>query len=217
MFEKLWIKFTNLFHINCIFEAIEADLDSIKAVLENHVSHSLDLYQILDNYDDVYQKYLKTHNILSALEENTSDMQWVKDFHGRYLYANKSIKTQLLNCDKPLGLTDIEIAEGRRLHHGADNHTAGETCFGSDLEVIMAEEPMKFIEEFVINGKRIVLEVNKAPIFDDEGNVFGTVGTGRVITSSYDLFRELAMCAGCNTCNPELVDKVNKDLEIYNA
>jgi len=129
------------------------------------------------------------HNagLLDLLTQHLPDMLWVKDVEGKYLYVNQAICDGLLmakNTQEPIGKDDVFFALREREAHKdrPDWHTFGELCFNSDQEVIDSKKPMKFEEYGNVKGEMLYLEVYKAPFFDADGKVIGTVGTGRDIT-----------------------------------
>jgi len=132
---------------------------------------------------------LKKNNssLLNLLTQHLPDMLWVKDLEGKYIYANKSICNDLLmakNTQEPIGKGDVFFALREREAHKEipDWHTFGELCFNSDQLVIDSNKPMKFEEYGNVKGKLMYLEVYKAPFYDNDGNIIGTVGAGRDIT-----------------------------------
>ncbi len=132
---------------------------------------------------------LQQHNsgLLNLLTEHLPDMLWVKDLDGKYLYTNKAICDGLLmakDTEEPIGKGDVFFAlRERETHSDKPNwHTFGELCFNSDQVVIDTDKAMRFEEYGNIKGKLLYLEVYKAPFYDSEGKVLGTVGTGRDIT-----------------------------------
>jgi diguanylate cyclase (GGDEF)-like protein len=132
---------------------------------------------------------LKEHNseLLKLLTEHLPDMLWVKDVNGKYLYANKAICEGLLmakDTQEPIGKDDVFFAlREREAHKDKPNwHTFGELCFNSDQVVIDNNKAMKFEEYGNVKGKLLYLEVYKAPFYDKDGNIIGTVGAGRDIT-----------------------------------
>ncbi|MEA1920704.1 MAG: EAL domain-containing protein, partial [Campylobacterota bacterium] len=132
---------------------------------------------------------LKEHNseLLNLLTLHLPDMLWVKDLNGVYLYANKAICDGLLmakDTQEPIGKGDVFFALREREAHKdkPEWHTFGELCFNSDQVVIDNNEAMKFEEYGNVKGKLLYLEVYKAPFYDKEGNIIGTVGAGRDIT-----------------------------------
>jgi len=125
--------------------------------------------------------------LLNLLTQNLPDMLWIKDLDGIYIYANKAICDGLLmakDIKEPIGKGDVFFALREREAHKdkPDWHTFGELCFNSDQEVIDNNKPMKFEEYGNVKGKLLYLEVNKAPYYDKDGNIIGTVGSGRDIT-----------------------------------
>ncbi len=146
---------------------------------------------------------LKEHNsqLLKLLTYNLPDMLWVKDMDGTYLYANQAICDGLLmaeNTDEPIGKNDVFFALRERQKH-KDNpqwHTFGELCFDSDQVVIDNNKAMKFEEYGNVKGELLYLEVYKAPFYDKNGTIIGTVGAGRDITElkkiQFDLKESLA-------------------------
>ncbi len=132
---------------------------------------------------------LKEHNseLLNLLTQHLPDMLWVKDIDGLYMYANKAICDGLLmakDTEEPIGKGDLFFAlRERELHSdNPDWHTFGELCFNSDLDVIEKNRAMKFEEYGNVKGKLMYLEVYKAPFYDKDGKIIGTVGAGRDIT-----------------------------------
>ncbi|MEA2100231.1 MAG: PAS domain-containing sensor histidine kinase [Campylobacterota bacterium] len=132
---------------------------------------------------------LKEHNseLLKLLTQNLPDMLWVKDLDGIYMYVNQAICDGLLmakDTDEPIGKNDMYFAQReRKTHSDKPNwHTFGELCFDSDKTVVDNDKAMKFEEHGNIKGELLYLEVYKAPFYDKNGKIIGTVGAGRDIT-----------------------------------
>lgn len=132
---------------------------------------------------------LKEHNseLLKLLTQNLPDMLWVKELNGNYVYTNQAICDGLLmakDTNEPIGKNDVFFAKRERDAHSdnPDWHTFGELCFNSDLIVIENNRAMKFEEYGNVKGELLYLEVYKAPFYDKEGKIIGTVGAGRDIT-----------------------------------
>lgn len=126
-------------------------------------------------------------NFLELISKHLPDMLWAKDLEGRYLFANYAICKNLLMAEtkEVLGKTDVYFALRERGKH-PDNpewHTFGELCHNSDEIVLEYMEPMEFEEYGNIRGELTYLEVHKAPLFDVDGKLLGTIGTGRDITA----------------------------------
>jgi diguanylate cyclase (GGDEF)-like protein/PAS domain S-box-containing protein len=130
---------------------------------------------------------LQAGNFLKLISKHLPDMLWAKDLEGNYLYANESICKNLLmaKTNEVIGKNDVYFATRERSKHSSKKnwHTFGELCFNSDYVVLEHMKPMKFEEYGNIKGELVYLEVHKAPLYDSNGILIGTIGSGRDITS----------------------------------
>ncbi len=156
---------------------------------------------------------LKQHNseLLKLLTERLPDMLWVKDVNGNYIYANQAICDALLmakDTKEPIGKNDVFFAKRERDAHKEDKewHTFGELCFNSDQIVIDNNKPMKFEEFGNVKGKLTYLEVYKAPFYDEDGNILGTVGAGRDITQMKKIQTDLEKSLKTMAKQKELIE-----------
>lgn len=141
---------------------------------------------------------LQEHNseLLELLTKHLPDMLWVKDINGKYLYANQTICEELLianDTNEPIGKDDLFFANRQRERNKdkPDWHTFGELCFNSDQKVIESNKALRFEEFGNVRGRLLYLEVFKAPFYDSEGKIIGTVGSGRDITKVKRIQQEL--------------------------
>ena len=144
---------------------------------------------------------LQADNFLKLISKHLPDMLWAKDLEGSYLFANESICNNLLMAtpDEVIGKKDVYFATRERAKYPENKewHTFGELCFNSDYVVLEHMKPMIFEEYGNIKGKLVYLEVHKAPLHDRDGNLIGTIGSGRDITSQI------------------MLEKTNKKLAFY--
>lgn len=120
--------------------------------------------------------------LLESMTENMDDMLWAKDLQGRYLFANPVIRRVLLCSDDEdvIGKTDVYFANRQRAM--GQKHTFGELCFDTDKIVIEKRISGRFEEAGFVRGQYLILDVQKSPLYGRNGNLIGTVGTGRDIT-----------------------------------
>lgn len=126
---------------------------------------------------------LEIYNLLKLMTDTVPDLIWVKDLNDCYLFTNKAICEKLLmseSTDEPLGKNDLFFAERER--HRGYVHTFGEICVDSDEIVKTTRQSGRFIEEGLVRGRLLVLDVYKTPLFDESGILIGTVGAGRDVT-----------------------------------
>lgn len=130
---------------------------------------------------------LQSKNFLNLISKHLPDMLWAKNLQGNYLYANESICNNLLMAtpDEVIGKCDVFFATRERNKYPKNKnwHTFGELCFNSDHIVLENMKPMIFEEYGNIKGKLVYLEVHKAPLHDSNGELIGTIGSGRDITA----------------------------------
>ena len=120
--------------------------------------------------------------IINAMIEKLPDMLWFKDVDGKYVYANKAIRENLLLDENPEGKTDLELSYAAKQEYGDREHTFGEVCGDSDKDVLENEyESKRYVESGKVKGKMLHLEVNKS-IVKVDGEIIGVVGSGRDIT-----------------------------------
>jgi PAS domain-containing protein len=120
--------------------------------------------------------------IISAMIEKLPDMLWFKDVDGKYVYANKAIRENLLLDENPEGKTDLELSYAAKQEYGDREHTFGEICGDSDKDVLEnGYTGKKYVESGKVKGKMLHMEVNKS-IVKVDGEIIGVVGSGRDIT-----------------------------------
>ena len=124
--------------------------------------------------------------------DNAPDMIWAKNMDNRYLFANRAICEQLLMCSTPeaaIGKNDTYFAECERAN--GQRHTFGEICLNSDEIVKKEKKAMRFIEDGLVRGKYLILDVHKAPLLNESGKMIGTVGCARDITREREIQKDL--------------------------
>ncbi len=133
------------------------------------------------------KRYQSLFTMLRLMADTMPDMLWAKDVQGRYLFANRTMCEKLLNAgdtDEPIGKTDLFFAERERRAHpeNPEWHMFGEICVNSDAIVLENKRPQRFDEFGNVKGEFLFLDVHKAPLYDTDGNLIGTVGSGRIVT-----------------------------------
>ena len=137
-------------------------------------------------------RYRNLYMMMQLMANTVPDMLWAKDLEDRYLFANRAIRERLLMCrpgESPIGKTDLFFAERERCE--GHEHTFGEICVNSDQVVKRNRRAGRFLEDGLVRGVYLALEVHKAPLFDDDGNLIGTVGAGRDVTAEMATTRAL--------------------------
>ena len=143
------------------------------------------------------RKCLATAVLLQTVCDNVPDLIWAKDLEHRYIFTNKANNDTLLfakTADEPIGKTDDYFGQ-RILDNSTDKSNVycfNKLCSQSDAAVLAGEQPMRFQECGYIYGKLICLDVYKAPLYNVDGELIGTVGSARVVTREKQLELETA-------------------------
>jgi PAS domain S-box-containing protein len=140
-------------------------------------------------------KYESLYSMMRMMCDNVPDLIWAKDLERRYIFANKAICEKLLyanTTEEPLGRNDMFFADRERRSNPGDPHwhTFGEICSDSDSVVMTSKKPDRFQEFGNVRGKFLCLDVYKAPFWNDQGEMIGTVGCARIITEEKRLEEE---------------------------
>jgi PAS domain S-box-containing protein len=138
------------------------------------------------------EEYFHLYNLNRMVTNNVPDLIWAKDLEGRYIFANQALCAKLLMCDAPqetFGKTDTYFAERER--QNGHTHTFGEICENSDAITLQRRTAGRFLEDGLVRGTYLALDVYKAPFVDEAGDIVGTVGCGRDVTKEKAIEKEL--------------------------
>ena len=201
----LWSKY-NPFDIEATIAKIAHSVDSMTQKVDHlHLTIARDIAEL--EYENA-QKEL----ILQQIIDSLPDMVWFKDVDGKYVYANKAIKEQLLLHDDPIGWNDIDLAMRAKGIYGQENHTFGEKCADSDAITIEKEEPSRFLESGKVKGEMKFLEVFKNVVRNQDGHIIGVCGSGRDLTEYISVVKDVEQhCA--KRCGESAIVSVFKKYE----
>jgi PAS domain S-box-containing protein len=162
------------------------------ALLDNNKEDDSDLGM----QDSLKREIFKKTALLSVLLHSVPDLVFFKDTNGAFLSCNEIFSRYV---GKPvseiIGKTSHDIFERSRADFFRSN----------DLKVMDSGQSYKSVEWIDrADGKRILLETFKAPIFTEDNKLIGVVGVGRDITER--------KCAEI-----ELQDKKNELFQIVNG
>ena len=141
------------------------------------------------------ERYQSLYRMIRLMCDNVPDLIWAKDMDKRYIFTNRTMREKLLNArdtEEPIGKNDLFFAQRERAEHPdcADWHTFGEICRDSDTIVMSSRRPDRFDEFGNVKKEFLYLDVHKAPFFDEQGEMIGTVGCGRDVTREKQLEEE---------------------------
>lgn len=146
--------------------------------------------------EDSREKYKKASELFRLLADTTPDMIWAKDMEGNFTFVNKAICENLINAkdtEEPIGKHVMFFVNRERAAHPDNKEwfTFGEECVDSDAITIKNRKTSRFIEYGNVFGKNLILDVYKAPLWNDKSEMIGTVGSARDITKQQEAEEKL--------------------------
>ncbi len=146
---------------------------------------------------DAEEKLKKSESYQRAIIDSFPFFVWLKDTNGDYLATNKAVAkaTGFKNPSEIIGKNDFDLFPEDMAK-----------AFRADDKEVMQSLQKKELEELIEgNGERKWHETYKAPILDDEGNLFGTVGFAKDITKDKESEEELKLMHHALDCVKEAV------------
>ncbi len=142
------------------------------------------------------KKFRELSTLLRLMADNMPDMLWSKNLKKEFVFTNKAVCNKLLGAidtNEPIGKNDMFFATRHRNSHPDDPqwHTFGEICIDSDSITLEEMRPMQFDEFGNVYGKFLFLDVHKAPLFDEQGQLIGIVGSARDVTAAKEAENQL--------------------------
>lgn len=183
---KSFLQYINIFDIPRLAREISCDVKHIREKYDETIT-SIEKYK--EDLRIEKESRQKERNLFLSVLDHLDDMIWAKDIQGKYIVANKAFREKFcygISWEDLQGRTDIELAIRFKKLVGEENHTFGEMCANSDVPIQETKIPQKFLEEGNINGKLMKLVVNKSPVFNYQGEMFATCGSGRDVTEWHD-------------------------------
>jgi PAS domain S-box-containing protein len=120
---------------------------------------------------------------LTTLIDTLPGYAFYKDADGRYRLGNENLCQAVeLTKESLVGKTDFDLFP----------RDVAEKFRNDDLRLIAAGEPLFINEErMIVRGRNILVETQKAPVKNDDGEVIGVIGMGFDITKRKNAEQEL--------------------------
>jgi len=134
------------------------------------------------------ENYRKFYTMFRLMADNMPDMLWAKDLDKKFIFTNKAVCENLLmteDTNEPQGkaFSYFTVKEQNKNPGLPDWCTFGTMDNNSDMEVLLTGKPVQYNDSGYISGKFLYLDIRKAPIFNEKGEMIGLVGSGHDITS----------------------------------
>ena len=214
---KSFLQYINIFDIPRLAREISCDVKHIREKYDETIA-SIEKYKEALRLEKESRQ--KERNLFLSVLDHLDDMIWAKDIYGKYIVANKAFREKFcygITWDDLQGKTDVELSVEFKKLVGEENHTFGEMCANSDVPIQETKIPQKFLEEGNINGKLMKLVVNKSPVFNYQGEMFATCGSGRDVTEWHDAVEKAIqeLRCECSCFKQEDVEKILNELNKF--
>lgn len=146
-----------------------------------------ELAQKQEAMDRSDKEYRTLYHLFRMMSDNMPDLLWAKDLNRKYIFVNKAVCDTILQAvdiNEPIGKTRDEFIqrESEKYPENPDWHNIGRFSGDSDHIVLQTGKPGVFEEFGYLKGTFCYLDIRKAPIFNDNGEMVGIVGSARDIT-----------------------------------
>lgn len=214
---KKFLQYINIFDIPRLTREIRCDVKHIREKYDETI-HAIEKYK--EDLRKEREIRLKEKNLFISVLDHLDDLVWAKDMDGKYIVANKAFREKFcygISWEDLQGKTDQELAKEFKHLVGEQNHTFGEMCANSDVIIQETKVPKQFLEEGNINGKLMKLVVNKSPVYNFEGKMFATCGSGRDVTEWHNAVEKAIkeLSAECSCFRHEDTEKILKELNKF--
>lgn len=214
---KQFLAYINVFDIPKLTREISCDVKHIRSNWEDSV---LAIEKFKEDLVKERDLRVKERNLFLSVLDHLDDMVWAKDMSGRYIVANKAFREKFcyrIEWEELQGKTDQELAAEFKELVGEENHTFGEMCSNSDVVIHETMLPQEFLEFGNIDGRLMKFVVNKSPVFNFEGKMFATCGSGRDVTKWYNDIEKaiLEMKTECSCFQQEDAEIILKELNKF--
>ena len=214
---KSFLQYINIFDIPRLAREISCDVKHIREKYDETMA-AIEKYK--EDLRIEKESRQKERNLFLSVLDHLDDMIWAKDIQGKYIVANKAFREKFcydISWEDLQGRTDMELAIRFKKLVGEENHTFGELCANSDIPIQETKIPQKFLEEGNINGKLMKLVVNKSPIFNYQGEMFATCGSGRDVTEWHDAVEKAIkeLRKECSCFQQEDAEKILNELNKF--
>ena len=149
-----------------------------------------DITELIEKQKEIQKsgkEYRDLYNVFRLMADNMPDLLWAKDLDKRYIFVNKAVCDSYLQASDtnfPIGKTREELMriEREKYPDNPDWHNIGRYNADSDEVIIQTRKAGVFEEFGNIQGEFCYLDVRKAPIIDENGEMVGIVGSARDVS-----------------------------------
>ncbi|MFZ6748879.1 putative bifunctional diguanylate cyclase/phosphodiesterase [Undibacterium sp. Ren11W] len=168
------LPYLQLSEFDQVIDAFNRTLSKLRLIILRRSQAEEMAHDALEQVRAAQQQLMRKERYQRALLDNFPFAVWLKDTESRYLSVNVVFGRLfgIDNTDELIGKNDFDIAPPAM----AEGYRA------ADQEVLSSRKNIYIEEQLSHEGHTSWVETYKAPVIDDQGEVYGTVGFLRDIT-----------------------------------
>jgi chemotaxis protein methyltransferase CheR len=140
------------------------------------------LKQEIEERAETGQALIDYQHLLQTVIDTIEGEVFVKDTHGKYLFANNAFGNDFgVDPTDLIGKDDFFVFPPE----------TAEILQKNDRRIMAGKKAVNVEESTILRGKHVTYLTNKVPLIDDDGNVFGICGVGFDITRQKKLEKAL--------------------------
>lgn len=173
--------------------------EPVKSDPENRIVIIRDISELVENQKrilaDEYEAR-KMHRLLRIMTDNFNLMIWAKDIEKKYIFSNKALNDRILKTidpDESYGMSTFYFYERRILMNPEIKKDLKFMIKDEKMDdlVLKNKKPLAYEEEVVVEGDKKIYYISKLPMFDEDGELIGVVGSARDITFQKEAEKKL--------------------------
>lgn len=205
----------------------------IKQEIKNEIGSRLvvirDISDIMAKQKEIQageERYRNMYRIFRLMSDNMSDMLWAKDLDKKFIFVNKAVCDDLLlasDTNEPIGKADLFFKEREQKKHpdSPEWHNIAMNCIDSDETVLRTKKSEHFDEFGYVKGEFRYFDVQKAPIFNEKGEMIGVVGSSRDVTLQKMIEKDISerdkLLNAITKATAQLIQGENLEESIYKS
>jgi len=151
--------------------------------------------QEIEEHAETEEALIDSQRLLQTVIDSIEGEVFVKDTHGKYLFANNAFGNDFgVDPTDLIGKDDFFVFPPE----------SAEILQKNDRRIMAGKKAVNIEESTILRGKHVTYLTNKVPLIDEDGNVFGICGVG------FDITRQKKMEKALKDARLELERKVKE-------
>ncbi|MBW2208040.1 MAG: PAS domain-containing protein, partial [Deltaproteobacteria bacterium] len=153
------------------------------------------LKQEIEERAETEQALKDSQRLLQTVIDSIEGEVFVKDTHGKYLFANNAFGNDFgVDPTDLIGKDDFFVFPPE----------SAEILQKNDRRIMAGKKAVNIEESTILRGKHVTYLTNKVPLIDEDGNVFGICGVG------FDITRQKKMEKALKDAHLDLENRVKE-------